>query len=114
VALADTVGRADAVRVAAVLDALPDPSRVGLHLHARADRWAPLLEAALVRGVRWFEGALAGAGGCPFAGDALVGNLPTERVLPWLAARGFESGVDQRSLAPLAADAAEIAGSHAA
>lgn len=108
VALADTVGRADRATVAEVLDAVDAPAELGVHLHARPDGWEPLVAAALERGVRWIEGALAGVGGCPFAGDALVGNLPTERVVPWLRAQGFV--VDAPAdLARSAADAAEIA-----
>ncbi len=110
VALADTVGRADAATVTAVLTRVAQPERLGLHLHARPDGWPALLEAGLAAGVRWYEGALSGIGGCPFAGDALVGNLPTERVLPWLAERGYRTGIDEALLPDLAADAADIAG----
>lgn len=112
--LADTVGRADVTTVAEVLDAveeaLPrDRAALGLHLHARPDGWQPLLEVAWRRGVRWFEGALAGVGGCPFAGDALVGNLPSERVLRWLREQGAESGIDLAALPRLAREAAALA-----
>lgn len=113
IALADTVGRAEATTVEAVLAAIPRPQTLGLHLHARPDRWQPLVAAGLAAGVRWFEGTLSGVGGCPFAGDALVGNLPTERVLPWLAERGLAGGIDHGGLPELAADAADIAGRYA-
>ncbi|NLG08752.1 MAG: hydroxymethylglutaryl-CoA lyase [Deinococcales bacterium] len=109
IALADTVGNADAARVAEVLDAVDAPGRLGLHLHARPGAWRGQLEAALARGVRWFEGALGGVGGCPFAGDELVGNLPTEEVLPFLAAAGYAVGVDVGRLPALAAEAAALA-----
>jgi hydroxymethylglutaryl-CoA lyase len=109
VALADTVGRADAGTVRAVLGAVRAPQALGLHLHARRDAWRGLVDAGLEAGVRWFEGAFGGVGGCPFAGDALVGNLPSERVLPYLAARGFEPGVDQTALAELATEASALA-----
>lgn len=119
IVLADTVGRADAETVAAVLDACERPGALGLHLHARPDGWEPLLDAALERGVRTFEGAFSGLGGCPFAGDELVGNLPTERVLPWLADRGLRveaacgtpgagPDLDLQGLEPLRDDAAAI------
>ena len=112
VALADTVGNADEARVRDVLAAVEAPSELGLHLHARPGAWAPQVDAALEFGVRWFEGALGGIGGCPFAGDDLVGNLPTEAVLPYLAAQGLELDVDMSRLGALAADAAGLA--HAA
>ncbi len=65
----------------------------------------------LKHGLRWIEGALGGIGGCPFAGDTLVGNLPTEAVLPWLEERGHDVGmsVTPAALADLVMDAADIA-----
>jgi hydroxymethylglutaryl-CoA lyase len=109
IVLADTVGRADDRVLAAVLEAVASPADLGLHLHARPDAWTPLLSAALERGVRAFEGALSGIGGCPFAGDALVGNLPSERVIPWLRRQGLEVRAPRERLAEAAADAADIA-----
>ncbi len=110
IALADTVGTADAQAVDRVLSRLSNASDLGLHLHARPDAWEQLLEVGLARGVRWVEGALGGVGGCPFAGDDLVGNLPTERVLPWLADRGFGvTGIDSAALATLAEEAKALA-----
>ena len=113
IALADTVGRAAADTIGRVLAEIERPNELGLHLHARADAWEPLVAAGLSAGVRWFEGALSGIGGCPFAGDALVGNLPTERVLPWLAERGRSTGIASDALPELAADAAAIASRYA-
>lgn len=115
IAVADTVGTADAASVATVLEACGDRAvDLGLHLHARPDGWRPLVDAGLQQGVRWFEGALAGVGGCPFAGDALVGNLPTERVVPYLHQQGFATGIDARSIQDLANQATSIATQHAA
>lgn len=105
IALADTVGTATPARVQAVLAAITDLSGLGLHLHARPGAWPDVLEVALQYGIRWFEGALGGVGGCPFAADQLVGNLPTEQVLPWLAERGLMTGVDLKALDALAARA---------
>lgn len=89
IALADTIGSATPERLEAVLEATEAPETLGLHLHARPDDWQGTLKVALDYGITWFEGTLAGVGGCPFAADTLVGNLPTERVLPWLSARGY-------------------------
>jgi hydroxymethylglutaryl-CoA lyase len=47
-------------------------------------------------------------GGCPFAGDELVGNLPTEVVLPYLERRGLRTGVDLARLPLLAEEAARL------
>ncbi|HEX7041048.1 MAG TPA: hydroxymethylglutaryl-CoA lyase [Trueperaceae bacterium] len=110
IALADTVGTADERLVDRVLSSVSNASDLGLHLHARPDAWRPLLEVGLRRGVRWVEGALGGVGGCPFAGDDLVGNLPTEEVLPWLAERGVRPvEVEPGRLAELAAEARALA-----
>ena len=105
IVLADTVGTATPARLGDVLSAVGDVQALGLHLHARPESWQDPLEQALAHGLRWFEGALGGVGGCPFAGDELVGNLPTEAVLPWLAAQGLEVEVDLDSLQELAARA---------
>jgi hydroxymethylglutaryl-CoA lyase len=114
VALADTAGTAGPEAIAAVLAALGSPDApVGLHLHARPDGWQALVQAGLAGGVRWFEGALGGIGGCPFAGDALVGNLPTERVVPFLHARGFDTGIETQALGDLGLDATTLAAHHA-
>lgn len=111
IALADTVGTADAETVAAVLRAVGERD-VGLHLHARPDAWRGVVDAGLEHGIRWFEGALAGVGGCPFAGDALVGNLPTERVVPYLHERGFDTGAELAALPRLAERAASLAATY--
>lgn len=108
VAIADTVGTAHAPLVESVLTATESVAELGLHLHARPERWQELVECAWEAGIRWFEGALAGAGGCPFAGDELVGNLPSELVLPWLAERAELPGLQLERLPTLAARAAEI------
>ncbi|HLV10907.1 MAG TPA: hydroxymethylglutaryl-CoA lyase [Trueperaceae bacterium] len=110
IALADTVGTADDKLVDRVLSSVSNANDLGLHLHSRPDAWRPLLEVGLRRGVRWVEGALGGVGGCPFAGDDLVGNLPTEEVLPWLAERDVRPlDVDPDRLAALAAEARALA-----
>lgn len=113
-ALADTLGDASAEVVRAVMAEVSDPAGLGLHLHAAPGAWSGKLEVALAHGVRWFEGALGGVGGCPFAADALVGNLPTEHVLPWLAAAGLVVAPDLAALPALARAAGELAGVGAA
>jgi len=61
---------------------------IGVHLHARRDEAAARIRAAFDAGCRRFDAALGGLGGCPFAQDLLVGNIPTEVLLPTLAERG--------------------------
>jgi hydroxymethylglutaryl-CoA lyase len=102
VSLADTVGHASAADVAnlmRVANACVAGIEIGVHLHSRPDGAAEKVLAAYEVGCRRFDGALTGLGGCPFAGDELVGNIPTEIILTTLAARGVATGIDTKSLA---------------
>ena len=84
VSLADTVGLATPQEIAAlvkpVIEAFPH-MEIGVHLHSRPDEAVAKIKAAYQAGCRRFDSALGGLGGCPFAQDALVGNIPTEKVL---------------------------------
>jgi len=102
VSLADTVGTASPEDVAHLYLGVKNcvaGVEIGVHLHSRPERAAEKVLAAYEAGCRRFDGALTGLGGCPFAGDALVGNIPTETVLATLAARGVATGIDTKSLA---------------
>ena len=91
ISLADTVGLANAQLVsetfAAVSSACPG-IELGVHLHARREEASAKIRAAYDAGCRRFDAAIGGLGGCPFAQDALVGNLPTEILIPTLAHLG--------------------------
>ena len=91
ISLADTVGVASPGQigrtVAAVIAAHPE-IEIGLHLHTRRDKAAALVTAAYTAGCRRFDAVIGGLGGCPFAQDELVGNLPTETLLEALKACG--------------------------
>ncbi|MGB9145170.1 MAG: hydroxymethylglutaryl-CoA lyase, partial [Acidobacteriaceae bacterium] len=82
ISLADTVGLASAQQVAqlmsAVLGSVEDGIEIGVHLHARPADVAAKIAAAYRAGCRRFDMAMGGFGGCPFAQDALVGNVATE------------------------------------
>jgi hydroxymethylglutaryl-CoA lyase len=102
VSLADTVGTASPEEVAHLYRAVKDcvgGVEIGVHLHSRPEGASAKVLAAYEAGCRRFDGALTGLGGCPFAGDHLVGNLPTEAVLATLSARGVSTGIDAKSLA---------------
>jgi hydroxymethylglutaryl-CoA lyase len=94
ISLADTVGLAspEDVRalVSAVLPSLPGEIELGVHLHARPETAAAKVAAAYEAGCRRFDMALGGIGGCPFAQDALVGNLATEIAIAELTRLGAE------------------------
>ena len=72
-------------------------AEIGVHLHARTGEAATKIEAAYRAGCRRFDGALGGLGGCPFAQDALIGNIPTETLLQTLT----KLGATLPELAPL-------------
>ena len=91
ISLADTVGLATPQQIHelfAAVRAKYDYLELGLHLHSRPEHAAEKILAAYDAGCRRFDSALAGLGGCPFAQDALVGNIPTEKVIETLRARG--------------------------
>jgi hydroxymethylglutaryl-CoA lyase len=111
IALADTYGQADAQRVRDVTRAVVNEfgaDGLGVHLHARPEHAPSLVDAALESGIQWLEGALGGVGGCPFAGDDLIGNLPTETVLDAFQRSGFELGIDHSSIPALVSSARSI------
>lgn len=111
VSLADTVGTASAHEVAELYNAVKDcvaGVEIGVHLHSRPEGAAEKVLAAFNAGCRRFDGALTGLGGCPFAGDELVGNIPTETVLTTLSARAVATGIDTKSLALACALTSEI------
>jgi len=102
VSLADTVGKASAEDVARLYNSVKDcvaGVEIGVHLHSRPEGASEKILAAYEAGCRRFDGALTGLGGCPFAADELVGNIPTETILTTLAARGVATGIDAKSLA---------------
>jgi hydroxymethylglutaryl-CoA lyase len=93
ISLADTVGVATPETIAEIVGAVVaefDYLEVGAHLHGRKEDAAAKVLAAYDAGCRRFDSALGGLGGCPFAQDALVGNLPTEVVLRALAEHGAQ------------------------
>jgi len=93
ISLADTVGVATPQQVGELVGAVMakyDYLEIGVHLHSRPDQAAEKILAAYDAGCRRFDSALGGLGGCPFAQDALVGNIPTETVIETLARRGAE------------------------
>jgi hydroxymethylglutaryl-CoA lyase len=111
VSLADTAGSADPEQVAALYNSVKScvaGVEIGVHLHSRPEEASAKVLAAFEAGCRRFDGALTGLGGCPFAGDHLVGNLPTEAILATLAARGVATGIDAKSLALACAMTGEL------
>ena len=93
ISLADTVGLASPATIQEVVSAVMakyDYLEIGVHLHARPDEAVAKIQAAYDAGCRRFDSAIGGLGGCPFAQDALVGNIPTEKMIQALRERGAE------------------------
>jgi hydroxymethylglutaryl-CoA lyase len=93
VSLADTVGMASPQQVGDLVSpvmAKYDYLEIGVHLHSRPEDASDKILAAYDAGCRRFDSALGGLGGCPFAQDALVGNIPTEKVIETLRGQGAE------------------------
>jgi len=93
ISLADTVGVATAEQVSGLVGAVMakyDYLEIGVHLHSRPEHVEAKILAAYDAGCRRFDSAIGGLGGCPFAQDALVGNIATEKVIEALKQRGVE------------------------
>jgi len=93
ISLADTVGVATPQQISELVGAVMakyNYLEIGVHLHSRPDQAAAKIAAAYDAGCRRFDSALGGLGGCPFAQDALVGNIATEKVIETLRQRGAE------------------------
>ena len=106
VSLADTVGTATPDLIHSLYSQVKDHVagvELGVHLHSRPDTAEEKINAAYAAGCRRFDSALTGLGGCPFAGDSLVGNIPTESVFAALtklgAAHDFSSSRIAKALA---------------
>jgi hydroxymethylglutaryl-CoA lyase len=93
ISLADTVGLATPKQIAETAGAALEAHRgveIGVHLHSRREDAAAKIRAAYECGCRRFDAAIGGLGGCPFAQDDLVGNLPTEVLIETLRGCGAE------------------------
>ena len=90
ISLADTTGVATSALIGEVLAEIT-AANLGVHLHSTRAIAGEKILAAYDAGCRRFDSALGGLGGCPFAQDDLVGNIPTEEVLRALAERGAGS-----------------------
>lgn len=96
ISLSDTVGQAVSEDISFLYSTLiPAFSSIefGAHFHTHPNKGYEKLKAAFDAGCRRFDGAIYGFGGCPMASDALVGNMPTEKVITFLNERGIDTGL---------------------
>lgn len=97
IALADTIGIADAEQIGSIYPNLcrlfPDVE-FGIHLHSTPDTWQPKITAAYESGCKRFDTALKGYGGCPMAKDDLTGNIATENLISYLKTQSEPTGLN--------------------
>ena len=111
VSLADTVGTASPELVGDLFRQVKNHVagiELGVHLHSRPENAEEKILAAYEAGCRRFDSALTGLGGCPFAGDNLVGNIATEQVLAALHKKGANPGITPDRLGKVLAMTNEI------
>lgn len=104
ISLGDTIGRATPERIGAMLaemtQAIPATKLAG-HFHDTSGRAIANVEVALEHGLRVFDAAVGGLGGCPYAPGA-AGNVATEAVHDRLIALGYETGLNRDVLSKAA------------
>jgi hydroxymethylglutaryl-CoA lyase len=116
VSLADTVGVATPQQVKELVSAVSsahDHLEIGAHLHSTRAGAGEKIIAAYEAGCRRFDSAIGGLGGCPFAQDEMVGNIPTEVAVQTLREHGAELRM-RKSFEGVIAMSAEIAKKHTA
>lgn len=112
VSLADTIGAADPLQLSATLATLRDDLGdvdLGLHLHNTWGMAPAVVWQALGEGVRRFDAALGGIGGCPFAPGA-AGNIATDDLVHLLHRTGHPTGIDAALIADARDDLRQAVG----
>jgi len=105
ISLGDTIGAGTPETIAAMLDAVlaaVPAAKLAGHYHDTNGRACENIAVSLEKGLRVFDSAIAGLGGCPFAPGS-KGNVATEGVIETVEAAGFETGIDLAKLAEVAA-----------
>jgi hydroxymethylglutaryl-CoA lyase len=100
ISLGDTIGQGRPETVAVMLEAVLEvapASQLAGHYHDTAGRALANIEVSLAKGLRVFDAAVGGLGGCPYAPGA-AGNVATEAVHDRLTALGYETGLDRAVL----------------
>ena len=111
ISMADTVGLANSQQISSILNVLIPQYKqtsIGVHLHSNVQHWQQKIDAALQAGCTRFDGAIKGIGGCPMAGNTLVGNMDTELLIPYFLQQNKLQGIDTIALQNCSKMAAEI------
>lgn len=110
ISLGDTLGQATPETIGAMLDAVlavVPADRLAGHYHDTAGRALANIEVSLHKGLRVFDAAVGGLGGCPYAPGA-AGNVATEAVHDRLLALGYDTGLDRAVLVQAAGMARDM------
>lgn len=100
ISLGDTIGKAEPVDIRKLLDALKgivSMDKIALHCHDTYGHALDNIKMGLDLGVRTFDSAVGGLGGCPYA-EGASGNVSTEEVVSLLTKLGIESGINSSKL----------------
>lgn len=104
ISLGDTIGQARPETIAAMLDAVLEEvpaEKLAGHYHDTAGRALENITVSLEKGLRAFDAAVGGLGGCPYAPGA-KGNVATEAVIAHVEAQGYETALDRALVAEAA------------
>jgi hydroxymethylglutaryl-CoA lyase len=115
VSLGDTIGKGTPVTIASMLESVlgqVPASKLAGHYHDTNNRALESISVSLDFGLRTFDAAAGGLGGCPYAPGA-KGNVATESVIHFVESRGFVTGIDKERLAEASAYARSLRGTHA-
>jgi hydroxymethylglutaryl-CoA lyase len=97
ISLSDTIGQAAPLDISnlfsLLIPAFP-AIEFGAHFHTHPNRGYEKISAAFDSGCRRFDGAILGIGGCPMAGNSLVGNFPTEKLLTFFSSLDIKTGIN--------------------
>ena len=97
ISLADTIGNSSIDSIAHIYTSATQHFKkldIGLHLHSNPDAVYNKIETAWNSGCRRFDVTINGYGGCPFAQDSLIGNIPTEKLLNFLSYHKIDHSLD--------------------
>ncbi|MCY7292490.1 MAG: hydroxymethylglutaryl-CoA lyase [Ferruginibacter sp.] len=102
ISIADTVGLATAEEVGSLMNTInPQFSdiEIGVHLHSAPHNREQKLAAAIAAGCKRFDAAIKGIGGCPMAGNDLVGNMDTEVMINYFEKNDYQLNINKTALA---------------
>ncbi len=105
ISLGDTIGQGNPETISAMLEAVikeVPAQQIAGHYHDTTGRALANIEASLALGIRVFDAAVGGLGGCPYAPGA-AGNVASEAVLKHVEELGYITGLDYGRLEEAAA-----------